>query len=84
MRVVARNVRVDGGELDIIGLHGGKRVAFEVRSVTGDGDPAEAFDNAKARQVTRLAAIARCVRVDMVAVGFRADRVDLHWVRGVG
>lgn len=84
MEVVDRNVVVGGGELDIIGFDRGTRVAFEVRSITGRGAAIEAFDNAKVRQVGRLAGLVRCGRVDVVAVRFGVDGVDIHWIKGVG
>lgn len=83
--VMARNVEVAGGEIDLIVSVGGMRVAVEVRSVTGDGPAVLAFDEAKADQVWRLARELRpaCSRVDLVAVRFDRSGVEVHWVPAV-
>ena len=90
-RVVARNVEVGGGELDLVVDLGGQRVVVEVRSVTAESgptsaDPTLAFDDAKARQVRRLASLLDppATRVDLVAVRFHRRGVDLHWVPAAG
>ncbi len=56
-RVVARNVRAGGNELDLVVRRGRRLVVCEVKSKTGDGygDPLEAAGPAKARRVTRAA-----------------------------
>lgn len=82
-RILARNLSVDGGELDLVAEIGGEWVAVEVRSRTGY-DALDAFGITKADQVWRLARSAGCVRVDLVAVTFFPDRVDLRWVPGIG
>lgn len=84
LAVVARNVQVGRGEIDIVAVDGATRVAIEVRSITGDGDPTMAFDHAKYLQVSALARQARCSRVDLVAIRFGGLSVDVHWIRGVG
>ncbi len=81
VRILARNVEVDGGEVDIVGVDQGTSVAFEVRSRTR-GDARDAFDESKARQVRRLADALGLDRVDLVAVELRADRVDVRWMPG--
>lgn len=90
-RVVARNLKVGGGELDLVVDLGGERVVVEVRSVTGEArpnsaDPTMSFDDAKARQVRRLAGLLDppAARVDLVAVRFHRRGVDLHWVPAAG
>lgn len=80
--VVARNVDVEGGEIDILVLHNGERVAVEVRSVTGREDPLGAFDRGKAAQVSRLAGRVGAGRVDLVAVRLDGRAAELRWVRG--
>jgi len=90
-RIVARNLVVKGGEVDVIAEIDHTRVVVEVRSITGrDGPgtlpsahPLDAFDEAKARQVRRLASMLGCNRVDLVAVRFHRGGVDLHWVRNI-
>ncbi len=84
--VTGRNVAVGGGELDIVGWCETERVVFEVRSVTGSDDPVHAYDEQKSEQVRRLARLVRphCHRIDLVAVGFRSNGVEVTWLRGVG
>jgi Holliday junction resolvase-like predicted endonuclease len=85
VRVVARNVRVGEGELDIVAMLERERIVVEVRSVReepspGRVDPLDAFDQAKACQVRRLAGSIGCSRVDLVAIRFWRRGVDLHWL----
>jgi putative endonuclease len=91
-RIVARNVKVKTGEVDVVAEIDHKRVVVEVRSVTtpnrqGPQPPAhplDAFDDSKARQVRRLASLLGCGRVDLVAVRFHRAGADLHWIRNIG
>ena len=85
---MARNVRVGGGEIDIIARVGGETAVVEVRSrwavgKKGAPDPLEAFDAAKAQQVRKLAASLprsmRTSRVDLIAVRFGDEGVELLW-----
>lgn len=84
--VLARNLRVGRGEIDILARIDGERTVVEVRSrwalgVKWSTDPLEAFDAAKAQQVKRLASLppARTSRVDLIAVRFHDRGVELHW-----
>ena len=86
-RVLARNVAVGRGEVDILARIDGERTAVEVRSRwavgrPGSPDPLLAFDAAKARQVRRLAASpsVRAGRVDLIAVRFGDGGVELLWL----
>lgn len=81
LRVVACNVEVAGGEVDIVATEGHQRVVVEVRTITGEGDPLAAFDHAKAARVRRLAAVLGADRVDLVAIRLTAEGVELRWVR---
>lgn len=91
-RIVARNLAVKGGEVDIVAEIDRVKTVVEVRSVTTresvgtlpSPHPLDAFDDAKARQVRRLANALLCRRVDLVAVRFHARGVDLHWVKNIG
>jgi Holliday junction resolvase-like predicted endonuclease len=83
--IVARNVKVDRGEVDLVVSVGRRRVVVEVRSVCAErevlaADPVLAFDVSKANQVRRLANSLRVSRVDLVAVRFHHAGVDIHWV----
>jgi len=51
------------------------------RSVDGK-DPLDAFDAAKAMQVWSLARHLDVRRVDLVAVGFSVEGVQIRWVPG--
>ncbi|MDE0132351.1 MAG: YraN family protein [bacterium] len=89
--VLARNLRVGRGEIDILAEIDGERAVVEVRSrwVASDArspDPLDSFDAAKARQVRKLAASlpARARRVDLITVRFHRDGVDLLWLPRVG
>lgn len=77
---MARNVEVDGGEIDILVQDGRGRVAVEVRTVTGDGDPIDAVDPNKRMHVRRLAGRLGVSRVGYLGIGFRPWGVEVHWV----
>ncbi|HLU52482.1 MAG TPA: YraN family protein [Acidimicrobiia bacterium] len=82
VEVVARNVRVGAGEIDVLARDGDTRVAVEVRTVTGSEDPLGAFDTDKRAQVERLARRVGAYRVDFVAVRLGAGAAEVRWVRG--
>jgi Holliday junction resolvase-like predicted endonuclease len=89
-KIVARNLTVNGGEVDIVAEIEHIKTVVEVRSVTTRASrlppphPLDAFDDAKCRQVRRLANALRCQRVDLVAVRFHNGGVDFHWVKNIG
>jgi hypothetical protein len=71
--------------VDIVARLGRRRILVEVRSIRDGGavgrlDPLDSFDRAKARQVTALAATLRCDRIDLIAVSFNSEGIDLRWV----
>ncbi len=80
--LLAQNVVVDGGEIDLLALDGRTRVAVEVRAISGPGDPIEAVDAAKRRRVTRLGRLAGAGRVDFIGIAFRPWGFELHWLPG--
>lgn len=82
MTVVAANVEVGRGELDLLAVDGMTRVAVEVRTTTGEGDPIDAVDPLKRRQVAMLSARIGAGRVDFVGVGIGPDGAVVHWVPG--
>jgi len=82
VHVVATNVRVGRGEIDILAMDGRQRVAVEVRTITGEGEPIDAADPAKREMVRRLARLAGANRVDFVGVRVARDAVTFHWVPG--
>jgi len=83
MTPIARNVEVEGGEIDLVMSDMNTKVAVEVRTVTGPGDPVDAIDHRKRRHVSRLAAQARAGRVDYLGIGIRPWGIEVHWVPGV-
>ena len=84
--VVARNVEVGGGELDLIADIGGERAVVEVRSArpTSTEDP-ELITEKKRSQLYALAAQLQppVFRVDYVAVIVRRSGVSFRWIRRV-
>ena len=82
LTLLAQNVEVDGGEIDLLMADGTRTVAVEVRAVTRDGDPIDAVDEAKRSHVRRLAGKTGVSRVDFVGVGFRPWGVEVHWLPG--
>ncbi|HXV72913.1 MAG TPA: YraN family protein [Acidimicrobiia bacterium] len=77
-----RNVILDDGEIDLIVRDEDIRVAIEVRTITGSGDPIDAVNRAKRRRVASLARKLGVARVDLVGVGLRDWGVEVHWVPG--
>lgn len=82
VQIVARNVVVGRGEIDILALDHGRRLVVEVRTITGPGDPLEAFGVAKAAQVGRLARIVGADRVDLMAIHLGEAAAEVRWVKG--
>ena len=83
VRVLARNVVVAGGEVDLLAVERTCRVVVEVRTVTGSThDPLVAFNTTKAAQVARLAGELAADRVDLVAVRLDPEAAEIRWVRG--
>jgi putative endonuclease len=80
-RIVARNVVVPDGELDLVVVDGRLRVAVEVRSRWGE-DPLVAFDDSKLERVRRSARATTpgCARIDLVTVRFGPEGVGIRWL----
>ncbi len=83
VQVMRRNVQMAGGEIDLVGVVDGVLTAIEVRSVTGAIDPSLLFPHSKRMRVARLARVAGCHRVDLVAVHLGSDGVEVRWFRDV-
>ncbi len=79
LRVVATNVAFGDGEIDLLALDGGRRVAVEVRARTGGGDPVDAIDPAKRERAARLARRVGA-RFDVVGIRFDHYGFEVHWV----
>jgi Holliday junction resolvase-like predicted endonuclease len=82
VRVVARNLEVPRGEIDLVVDDRGARVVVEVRTVRGTGDPIDAVGEGKRRKVRSLASNVGATRVDFLGVALRGDAVEFHWVPG--
>lgn len=84
IRVLFRNVKLPGGELDIVALEGRTLVFVEVRSTESQdcSRPTESVDSEKQRKLTSLATaflrrhdlLGRPARFDVVAVSWPANR----------
>lgn len=77
--MLAANLQVGRGEVDLLVAWGGRPVVVEVKTARGR-DPVGQFDDAKARQVRKLAGLLQIRRIDLVCVGLYDDAVTIHWV----
>lgn len=84
LKVVACNVEIGKGELDLVATDRGERVVVEVRTITGPGDPIEAIGHAKRARVRSLARRTGAGRVDFLGVGMGPEAVVIHWVPDCG
>ncbi len=77
-RVLLRNVRIGGGEIDLVCRHGNVLVFVEVktRSSTAGGEPAEAVDAGKRARLVR-AAYAYLEELGREDVTYRFDIVEV-------
>jgi len=82
VRVLATNVRVGRGEIDILARDGGTRVAVEVRTTRGRDDPVDAADPAKRERASDLARRIGARRFDVIGIGIDPAGFDVHWVPG--
>lgn len=80
IRVVAANVRVGRGEVDLIARDRSMQLVVEVRSRMSGRAPIEAFDLVKQQQLRDLSRELGIGRVDLVAVGFGERFVAIHWI----
>ncbi|MCH8924162.1 MAG: YraN family protein [Planctomycetes bacterium] len=83
-KIIARRLRLGGGELDIVAVDGRTLVFVEVktRASHDKGHPAEAVDEAKQRQLTRLG-LMYLKRHDLLGHAARFDVVAITWPDGV-
>jgi putative endonuclease len=82
--ILARNVRVGRGELDLIVALDGEVIAVEVKSATAAGDPMYHFDDDKQRQVRSLARQRRISRIDYVGVTMQPAGAVVRWLPRLG
>ena len=84
-RILARNIEIGRGEIDLVVRVDGRRIAVEVKTIQTGGldDPAYAFTPAKAAQVRFLANRLGICRVDLVAVSMTSRGVGIRWIPDV-
>lgn len=77
-RILLRNVRIGGGEIDLVCRHGEALVFVEVkaRRSTDHGEPAEAVDAAKRARLVR-AAYAYLAELGREDLAYRFDIVEV-------
>lgn len=78
--VVAGNVTVGRGEIDILARDGGVPISVEVRTRLGGHDPADAADPAKRLQAASLGRAVGARRFDVIGIAIDRDGFVLHWV----
>lgn len=78
---MARNLRVAGGECDLIVDERGGRVVVEVKTVTG-GDPFVRVDDNKDRMLGRIARTVGAIRIDVVGVVVGPTHAAIHASHG--
>ena len=80
MKILARNVRCPGGEIDIVGLHDGDLVFVEVRTRSSDdnGPPEKTVDHRKQRFLLRSARW-YMVRRRLMHLNARFDLAAVVW-----
>jgi putative endonuclease len=84
-RLVERNARVDGDELDLIMAHDLTIVAVEVKTTSNGADPFDAVDDDKMYRVRRAAHAYRLdvSRIDVIAVKLSVQGATIHWVQSM-
>ena len=85
VRIIARNVNVGRGEIDLIAVDSSGRFVVEVKSAVArpDDHPRFHFTEHKARQVAQLARSQSIRRVDLVTVVVASSGVPVDWHRRV-
>ena len=83
VRIMDRNLRVGRGEIDVLALVDGERVAVEVKTGLASDRPEENFDETKERHVR--SAIRRLdppvSRVDLITVALGRAGASVRWVK---
>ncbi|MET0831399.1 MAG: YraN family protein [Acidimicrobiia bacterium] len=89
--VVARNVEVGGGEIDLVVRWADGYAAVEVRTVGPHSGAEDPLDRITEQKMTRVARLARLLasrygpmRVDFVGVGIGFERVTVRWLGDLG
>lgn len=79
IQIVATNVRVGRGEIDIVARDGCDIVAVEVRSRRGDLGEVTAVDMSKLAQMNRNARAVSASRVDLVVIAAGTNGIQIQW-----
>ena len=81
-----RNVRSQGGELDIVASRAGVWIAVEVKTTTDGVDPTEALDERKLDALARTLSTMKMPiqQLDVIAVRLTSNGADVRWLRDVG
>ena len=81
IRVLAKNVRIGRGEVDLVAADGAGRFVVEVKTgmETPDEHPRWNFTDRKAQQVVRMARSLGIRRVDLVTVVVGEEGVAVEW-----
>ncbi|MCB1246601.1 MAG: YraN family protein [Acidimicrobiia bacterium] len=83
-RIIGRNVRRDGGEIDVVVDDAGTIAAVEVKTTMSETDGLERVDQRKWDVVYRTGtATGPIARYDVVTVGIHHDGAIVRWLRGV-
>lgn len=77
--MIERNVRVGGGEVDLLAVDRGRRLVVEVRTTSDSEFPLDALTDEKRARVRRLAGLLGIGRVDGLGVGVFDGHVIIHW-----
>jgi len=83
--VLARNIRADGGEIDLVVSDGTACVAIEVKTTAHGSDPADAVDDRKLALLERtVSSLGMAInRIDIVAVTLSPNGIEVRWLRAV-
>lgn len=83
--IVARNVRADGGEIDLVVADGAVCVAVEVKATSDGSDPSHGVDDRKLELVGRTVSNLGMPigRIDIVTVKLGRQSVEVRWLRAV-
>ncbi|MEX1037874.1 MAG: YraN family protein [Acidimicrobiia bacterium] len=79
LQIVARNLVVPGGEVDIVARDRATALVVEVRTLTRSHHPLDAIDVSKRAHVRRLAQALGIVRLDLIGVGLHDHHYIIHW-----
>ncbi len=79
--MLARNLEIGGGEIDLVVAFGREQAVVEVRTARRTDVAPDLFSRAKESQVRRLAALLEppVFRIDFVTVLVQRDGVTVRW-----